>query len=93
MRGGWGGNVEVRHDLPKPKELLDVYINGWSAHPAEPEGKWKEPHGRVVLLKGASLLPGTVEAEVDKAGDIHLAIYASSDASTNTVVRYLKIGK
>ncbi len=49
--------------------------------------------GQVVLLKGASLLPGTVEAEVDKAGDIHLAIYASSDASTNTVVRYLKIGK
>jgi len=48
------GHVEVRHDLPEPKEFFDEYVKGWRGHPSEKKGKWKAPHGRPVLLKGAA---------------------------------------
>lgn len=48
------GHVETRHDAPEPKELFDIYINGRKGHPDEKDGKWKRPHGRVVLIKGAA---------------------------------------
>ena len=51
-------------------------------------------YSKTTLVSGQIVAAsGTVEAELDSKGNIHAAIYSSPTHSSNTDVRYLKIGK